>query len=177
MFEIHCPDCQASVAVSAAKAGDTVACPKCAQTIQVPKLGELRKLESNQSAATDSDIADGRLTGGRSFLFAALALVGLLCLLGAAFCAVNWFTTEAPLTTQRHIDELETQYAQINSAQLIREFEDITKFGVDVPTPYAYRTMVLAKQAWRNKTIAFGAFGLLAAFTAILIGRRRSVSK
>lgn len=158
--------------VSAAKAGDTVACPQCKHTVEVPKLGELRKLESIDSKAALA-VADRGLTGGRSFLFAALALVGLICLLGAAFCAVNWVTTEAPLTTQQHLDDLEVQYAKVNSAQLIREFEDITKYGVDVPTPYAYQTKVLAKQAWRNKTIAFGACGLLAAFIATIIGRRR----
>ena len=177
MFELTCPDCQSKVPVTPAKAGGEVPCTQCDRNITVPKLGELKTLPQVPAAgASPADVAPRGLSGGRSMAFAVLGAISLLCFLGAAFCGVNWATIEVPATSQTHLDGLKESYQQLSAARLIREYEDITELGVDVPQPYPYRTIELRKQAWGNKAIAFAGGGLLAAVLSVFIGRRTSAS-
>jgi len=175
MFELTCPECQSKVPVSPAKAGGEVPCPQCGENIAVPKLGELKKLPQVQDAGVSAiDDAPRGLSGGRSMAFAALGAVSLLCFLGAAFCGVNWATIEVPATSKTHLESLRETYEQLSAARLVREYEDITELGVDVPQPYPYRTIELSKQAWGNKAAAFAIAGLLAAGISVFVGRQSS---
>lgn len=173
MFQLTCPHCEAINEVSAAKAGGEIMCGNCQQTVAVPKLGELRDLPTAVSTAEQrSASADLGLSGGRSMAFASLGLVCLLSLLGAVFCGVNWSTIEVPMTTESHLALLEQRYGEVSSAQLIREFEDITQYGVDIPVPLQYRVIESSKQAWGQKTLGFLALALLSAILAVFVGRR-----
>ncbi len=175
MYKLTCPHCEATNEVSAAKAGGEIACDACHESIDVPKLGELRKhpaaTESGQSK-TAANAAVG-LSGGRSLAFVTLSLVCLLSLLGAVFCGVNWATTEVPFTTQKHLELLRDHYAHASSAQLIREYEDITEFGVDIPHPLLYRTLELKREAWKHKTIGFAVLSIATVVLAMIVGRQR----
>ncbi|MCM2374087.1 hypothetical protein [Aporhodopirellula aestuarii] len=173
MYQLTCPHCETANQVSTAKAGGQIECSACQGTIQVPKLGELRSLPTAEPSPQEraASTAAG-LSGGRSMAFAALGLVCLLSLLGAAFCGVNWSNIEVPLTTERHLEMLEESYAQANAAQMIREFEDITKYGVDIPNPLEYRTIEMRKQAWGQKTMAFAVAALVAFLLALFVGRK-----
>lgn len=175
MYKLTCPHCAAINQVSAAKAGGEIDCAACHDTVAVPKLGELRTLPAVGETSADKVAANAAvgLSGGRSLAFIALGLVCLLCLLGAAFCGVNWATAEVPMTTQKHLDLLKEDYAQVSSAQMIREFEDVTEFGVDIQNPLYYRTLELKREAWKSKTIAFASVAAAASVLAVLIGRRR----
>ncbi|EMI47135.1 hypothetical protein [Rhodopirellula sp. SWK7] len=173
MYQLTCPKCEAINEVSTAKAGGEISCSACHETIAVPKLGELRNLPSAEPTSQEraASTAAG-LSGGRSMAFAGLGLVCLLCLLGAAFCGVNWSNIEVPMTTERHLEMLEESYAEASSAQMIREFEDVTKYGVDIPTPLEYRTIELRKQAWAQKTMAFAGIAAVAFVLALFVGRK-----
>lgn len=175
MYELTCPECQTTNSVTPAKAGDEVICVECNHSIAVPKLGELKQLPLvDGSAKEDQHQAEpSGLSGGRSMAFAALGAVSLLCFLGAAFCGVNWMTIDVPATTESHLTDLKATYNIASSARLIREYEDITQYGVDIPQPYPYRTIELRKQAWGNKSVAFAGAGMLAAASSIVVGRRR----
>jgi len=173
MYRLTCPQCEAPQEVSAAKAGGEIVCVGCQQPIAVPKLGQLRELPmSAPNPEENAASAAIGLSGGRSMAFAALGLVSLLSLLGAAFCGVNWSTTEVLMTTQKHLATLEERYAESTASQMIREFEDITEFGVDIPAPLIYRDIELRKQAWGQKTVGFAGLSLVTFLTAIFIGRR-----
>lgn len=175
MYKLTCPHCAAINQVSAAKAGGEITCTECHDIIAVPKLGELRMLPAVGETSADKVAANAAvgLSGGRSLAFVTLGLVCLLSLLGAAFCGVNWATAEVPMTTQKHLDLLEENYAQASSAQMIREFEDITEFGVDIQNPMYYRTLELKQEAWKSKTVAFASVAAAAFVLALVIGRRR----
>jgi len=147
--------------------------------VPVPKLGELRQLpqvDESLGGATQAGEPTSGLSGGRSLIFAALSLIGVMGLLGAGFCAINWATIEVPTTTEDHISGLKAAYQEVTSAQLIREWEDITEYGVDLPVPYQYRTIELRKQAWGHKALGFLAAAGLALIVAFLIGRSRTPS-
>ncbi len=175
MYQLTCPQCETIHEVAAAKAGGEISCTNCHEVIAVPKLGELRNLPAAaNSAAADRDAsAPAGLSGGRSMAFAALGLVCLLSLLGTAFCGVNWSTTEAPMSTSKHLEMLGEMYSEVSASQLIREFEEITEYGVDVPAPLKYRTQELQKQAWGQKTIGFLALAAAAFVAALFVGRRQ----
>ena len=175
MYELTCPECQTANSVTPAKAGGELACAACSHSIAVPKLGELKRLPLVDGSAEKSQLQTGPsgLSGGRSMAFAALGAVSLLCFLGTAFCGVNWATINVPTTTESHLADLKATYRMASAARLIREYEDITKYGVDIPQPYPYRSIELRKQAWGNKSVAFAGAGLLAAASSILVGRRR----
>lgn len=176
MYKLTCPHCAAINNVSAAKAGGEITCEACHNSVSVPKLGELRKLPAGGETCADKVAANAAvgLSGGRSLAFVTLSLACLVSLLGAGFCGVNWATTEVPITTQKHLDMLKEQYAIASSAQMIREFEDITEFGVDIQNPLYYRTLELKQEAWKFKTIAFAAFAAVTFVLAVFMGRRRS---
>ncbi|TWT59169.1 hypothetical protein [Allorhodopirellula solitaria] len=175
MYKLTCPHCEAIHVVSTAKAGDEIVCDACQHTIDVPKLGELRQLPAAGETADARVAANAAvgLSGGRSLAFATLGLVGLLALLGAGFCGVNWATSEVPITTEGHLELLKEDYAAADSAQMIREFEDITEYGVAVEAPLNYRTMELEKQAWQQKTLTFAALAAVSLVLAVLVGWRR----
>lgn len=173
MYQLNCPHCEATHEVSAAKAGDEITCSACGESIPVPKLGELREFPTARPSHQEQASADAiGLSGGRSMVFAGLGLVCLLSVLGAAFCGVNWATIDVPMTTERHLAMLEEHYEEASSSQMIREFEDITQWGVDIPAPLEYRTIELRREAWAHKTMAFGAVAVLAFIAAIFAGRR-----
>lgn len=173
MYLLTCPHCEATHEVSAAKAGGEIECSACQKPITVPKLGELRNLPlagpSHEETAASTAIG---LSGGRSMAFAALGLVCLLSALGALFCGINWFTVDVPLTTEGHLAMFEEHYEHASSAQMIREFEDITHYGVDIPAPLEYRVIELRREAWGQKTMGFAAVAILAFLLALFIGRR-----
>ncbi len=175
MYQLTCPHCESINEVSAAKAGGEINCEKCHAILSVPKLGELRKRPSaveTSEARTAANAAVG-LSGGRSLAFISLSIVCLLALLGAAFCGVNWANTDAPMSTERHLELLRDEYAKVGSAQMIREYEDITEFGVDIPAPLPYRTQELEREAWKQKSIGFGILAASAFALAVIVGRRR----
>lgn len=176
MYQLTCPECQTANSVTPAKAGAEIACTQCDHPIAVPKLGELKQLplaEGHTAKLRDESEPHG-LVGGRSMAFAALGVVALLCFLGATFCAVNWMTIKVPMTTETHLTDLKKLYSVASSARLIREYEDITRYGVDIPQPYPYRLIELKKQAWGNKSVAFAGAGMLAAVASVVVGRRRN---
>lgn len=179
MYKLICPHCQAANEITAAKAGGEIACNTCHESIVVPKLGELRQLPSTGETSESKVAANAAigLSGGRSLAFMTLSLLSLLSLLGAGFCGVNWATTEVPFTTQKHLESLRDQYATASSAQLIREYEDITEFGVDIPNPLQYRTLELKREAWKHKTISFAILAAIVFVLALIVGRRRRVKK
>lgn len=175
MYELNCPDCDAINPVSPAKAGGEITCAACDRPIPVPKLGELKRLPTSGDRLADAgtNAAARGLSGGRSMAFAALGAISLACFLGAAFCGLNWATTEVLVTTDSHVADVRETYQQLSSARLIREYEDITELGVEVTHPYPYRVTQLNKQAWANKALAFAAAGIVAAIASVFVGRRQ----
>jgi hypothetical protein len=179
MYLLPCPHCEVSTAVSPARAGDQIPCPHCGQNIAVPKLGELRQLPTAEND-TATEKADARSAEGRAnrptVLFTALGLLAAGLFLAAAFCAVNWATITIPMTTEAHIDEFRQAYQEVSSAQMIREWEEINRSGVDLPAMYQYRVMELDKLSWlQNAGLFFGA-GLLAVLGAVFVGRSGQAS-
>lgn len=183
MPSLKCPQCNHDVTVSISQAGAQVSCPSCQATIQVPKLGDLKRL-TEAAAAGDPQSSPPPLpstnlanqTASRVLFGGALAVAGLSAIV-ATFCLVRYLSIEVPATTEIHIEEIDRMYHGVSAAQLIREWQQMEKNALDVAFPYNYKKLEVEKARWaRNTAIAGGvsAIGILmAVFLGLADSRRR----
>ncbi|MEM9588021.1 MAG: hypothetical protein AAGA03_12140 [Planctomycetota bacterium] len=170
MYLLPCPECSQSLTVSPAQAGDHVDCPSCQASIAIPKLGELRQLET---AETDGDAAShrsGEVSFTRQIAFVGLAMVVTASLLMAAFCGIRWVSHPSQTTPDSFIASLEETYNNASTAQMIREWEDMERFGVDLATPYSFYAEYQEKQQWRTKAMFAAGVGLFALIGCVGLG-------
>ncbi|MFK8114451.1 MAG: hypothetical protein AB8B91_19770 [Rubripirellula sp.] len=170
MHQLPCPSCQAPIPVSPSQAGDRTTCPKCSAEVDIPKLGELRQLpvEDSQTANPESRQAAGG--GGKGFIFLALGMIGVVSLLMAGYCGIRWVLIDVPATSEIHIADYKERYENLTAAELVREYEDMEKFGVELAGPFKYKLDELKKTAWGGKAAGAGVVGLISIAGAFLIG-------
>ncbi len=180
MHLLPCPHCQASLTVSTTQAGDSTVCPNCQATVPIPKLGVLRNLPV---AETETD-RDPRVRGDvaeRSLLFqVGYGLAGLVAaasLLIAGFCGIRWAFSEVPATTEQHIANFREELSKRTAAELVREYEDMEKRGIDLGIPFKYKELAMRKAKWGQDASIAASVGVLALLVAIALamqGRRKS---
>jgi hypothetical protein len=175
MYSLTCPHCQASISVSPAQAGDEISCQACGNAVRVPKLGELRQLpRADEPTATEKSLDDSEV-GGRNMGFVFLGSIATICLLVASFCGIRWAMLSTPITTAEHIEHLRNAYKVAKPAELIREWESMEKYGVDIATPYNYHREATEKRGWGTNAVIAGGIGalcILAAWGLTQSGRR-----
>lgn len=158
-YLLSCESCDTTLEVSPAKAGGQVECPSCNGSVPVPKLGVLRGLPVAQSGA---DQPPARSSGGGQFVFAAMAAIALLCFIAAGYCGIRWAMIEVPMTTEQNIADVEQKYAELPAANLVREWEDMEKYGMDLVGSFGYHVLQKQKDGWRNGAVATSGIGVLA---------------
>lgn len=176
MYLLPCPSCQTSITVSPSQAGDTTTCPACQSAIDIPKLGQLRQLDRAEQTPS-ATVGPREVSTGRQIGFMVLGLVAIASLLAAGFCGIRWALIEVPTTTDEHVAELREAYHTLSAAELIREYESMEKYGLDLGSPYKYKQIENEKKAWGNKATATAIVGGLAVIGAVivgLVGRKRT---
>jgi ribosomal protein S27E len=175
MYSLPCGQCDQSITVTASKAGQEVECPRCGQTVVVPKLGELKGLAGLASGdeldPTAVDSSNPSAAG--SILFVFLALLATGCLVVATFCGIRWFLIDVPSTTGQHIAEIEAALMDASAAQLIVEYENLEKYGIDVDQPFGYQVIANTKAKWGYNALVAAAIGGVALIGAALSAMRR----
>jgi hypothetical protein len=181
MPTLTCPHCSHRLEVAVSRAGTEVPCGACGQSVTVPKLGELRELQSDTSATAGAtaggrDLSTGSPLGPR-LVFAALVAAAALASIVAAFALVRFAMIERPTTSAEHIAEIEEVYPQLPGARLVREWQHIEAFRPELANPFYYQIIANEKAAWlRQGLIALGLAVLFAAVAAgIVMARRRRV--
>ena len=79
-FHFPCPECDQSFEITTTQAGSEVACPHCSQTVALPTLGALKRLEpvDAPSGRKEKQKVSGWVTVGLAAgILAALAGIGL----------------------------------------------------------------------------------------------------
>lgn len=179
---ISCPLCSATVDVPTSRAGSEIECPSCKQTIPVPKLGELRKLQLQNSAATSNTTAPrdtiARNAGaGQRVAFGMLMAVAALAIVGASYCMVRYFAIQVPATTEDHLAEVEELYPQMSAAQLVDEWKQMEDFSEQLARPYMYQVIAEEKSSWLiNAMIGFAvaAIAAIIALISLAVGREKT---
>lgn len=175
MHLLPCPSCESSIEVAPSQAGNQITCPSCGASVPIPKLGQLRQLPRAEQSDQVRDTGAAREAGGGggSIAFGLLGLIATASLLIAGFCAVRWVLMEVPTDTESHIAELQAAYKDLKPAELIREYEQMEEFGLDMPMPYKYHTAQMERAVWgRNSLIAGGVF-LISLAAAVMLGMTR----
>jgi hypothetical protein len=170
---LPCPFCSAMVDVPSSRAGSEIDCPSCHNSVPVPKLGELRKLESEPISLAAKQAFAQSVTGNRA-AFALLMGIAAFAIVGASYCLVRFAAIDVPATTEDHIAEIEEVYAQMPAAQLVREWQEMEKFSPQIANPYVYQVIANERSAWlRNALIglAIAAVAGAIAFLSLSLGR------
>ena len=173
---LPCPSCSAMVDVPVSRAGSEIDCPTCHKTISVPKLGELRKLESNPISPAAKQALAGSATGNRT-AFALLMGIAVIAIVGGSYCLVRFAAIEVPATTEEHIAEIEEVYAQLPAAQLVREWQEMEHFSPELANPYVYQEIADERSEWlRNALVGFAiaAVSGVIAFLSLSLGRAKA---
>lgn len=180
MHLLPCPSCQSSIRVSPSQAGDATNCPACQTSVVIPRLGDLRKLPQEEDSAPSGShaaVAAGASTSTwRRVTFVILGLIATASLLIAGFCGLRWSLIDNPFSTEVHIATIRDQYSGLSAAQLIREYEEMDRYGLDLAAPYKYKVTESIKNQWgMNAVIAAGVGGLavLGAIAVSVSGRRK----
>ncbi len=176
MYVLPCPHCETDLTVTPARAGDDLQCPQCEQTVRVPSLGKIKNLPRTDGMAAEKRSVEPARNG---ILFALCGAFATIALIIAGFCGIRYSLIEIPVTEQEHIDSLKKRYQAAGAAELIREYEEMEKFHLELATPYKYKRVETEKQGWgRNAILAAGTSGLLLLGAAgLLVRDRKSASK
>jgi hypothetical protein len=110
-------------------------------------------------------------------VFAALLVIAGTAAVAGMFGAVRYFAITVPATTQTHINEVQRLYKEVPAAQLVREWQYMEKYDLDVATHYTYKKLEIEKAGWgRNSLICLAVFAV-ATGLSILIGMSESKRK
>ena len=178
MYVLSCPNCHTDVHVTPAQAGDRIQCGQCQGDVAIPKLGELRKLPKvDEPAAADPvSTRDGTNRSlGSTIAFVACCLIAGASLLAAGYAGVRWMIIAPTMTTESHLEAIESTFPAAEPASMVKEFQDMEDRSLDLTAPYGYHLVVMEKNRWRNNAlIAFGILvaGALGAFVAASTGRK-----
>ena len=156
-----CPHCSRPLEVATSRAGGEVPCPHCDRRVAVPKLGELRQLES-AAARTAAATAPAETSVARRIAFVTLLGVAAVAGLVGAFCIVRYAAITVPETTEGHLARIEEIYPQLSPAELVRDWQELEKFTPETTGPYVYQRIAAEKSGWLQQ----GLIGLAVAAIA-----------
>ena len=158
MYLLSCPNCQTGLTITPAQAGDTLSCPNCDSLVNVPKLGEIRQLPRSESEESPATKAKGSsMSAGATVAFVLLSGIAVLAFIVAGYSTVRWANINPPITNDEFLARMEEDYKVADAAQLVREFEDMEKYSMDLIHPYQFQQQVDKKNRWGlNALIAAG---------------------
>lgn len=158
MYLLSCPNCQSKLSVSPAKAGEQLECPDCSVLVDVPNLVALRKLPRSDSSVEGADSSTKASSNpGATIVFAALSAIALAALLMAGYTGIRWAMIDASKNTETFLEQMDGEYNRIDAAVLIREYEDMEEYSMDLVSPYKFHETVLEKRRWGWNTVLAGA--------------------
>lgn len=181
MPQLICPHCDQKISVAISQAGSKATCPSCQREVPIPTLRELRRL-ADLSENEEPSVSAGsirRLTSesavGRRIVFAILMLIAGTAAVAGLFSGIRYYAIETPATTEIHIAEIRRMYTEVPASQLVREWQQMEKFGLDTTSPYIYKTKAVEKASWgRNGLIGLSVFAISVIGAAVLgIGESR----
>ncbi len=170
MHLLPCTSCDNSFPVSPSQAGNQTPCPHCNATVDIPNLGALRLLPDADPAANETPRhLASETSAARRFGFGLFAFIAAGCLLVGGYCGIRWLLIDVPLTTEEHIAGMRDEYARMEPAGLIRDYEEMEEFGLELPEPYQYKIVENARSAWGRNTLIFGGVGLFSILMALVL--------
>ena len=154
MYLLRCNSCDKTTPVASTQAGGTIPCESCGNTNQIPTLGQLRKLEQQDSGEKGADARSGGSDRvGSRIGFVAFGFLTIAALLITCFCAVYWQSSGEGKTTETHIQEIRDEYKTIDPALLVVHFEVVEERPLEVSKPFTYHLEHMEKLAWKHRAL------------------------
>jgi len=183
MHLLPCSHCDVEIPVAPSQAGDQVICPGCDQPVTVPRLGQLRQFplaeEEKSSTAAGSRSSESQMPLGLRAAFLIAGLVAVGSLLVAGYCGIRWAMVDVPATSEYHIQDIHDALKETPAANLVREYEDMERYGLEVAQPYPYKLLELERRGWGNRAVVAGVIALIAVLVAVFVavlGRRKEAT-
>ncbi len=164
---LPCPHCSHRIEVAVSRAGAEIECPACHQSVAVPKLGELRQLDS--SSQKPSPVSASGAALGRRVAFVALLAIAAIASIIAAFGFIRAATITVPETTAGHIAEMSRIYSEVPAAQLVREWQHMETFHPETAAPHSYKLIADEKARWLRQGLIGLAVAAISAVAATLL--------
>jgi hypothetical protein len=174
MYLLPCSQCAQTIAVSVSKAGDVVTCSACGAEVSVPNLGELKRLPQDDAKASLDASVEAARAGKSPLVFISLGLIATAALLVAAYCGLRWSLIDIPITTESHIADYEREYKTVAPAVLIREYESMEKFGIEMVGPMKYVQLAGLRRQWGSSAATAAGVGLVSLMAAFALGSRKT---
>ncbi len=174
MPALPCPHCTTAIEVAISRAGSEVVCPQCQGNVTVPKLGELRQLQS--SADADVNLQRDEAATPWRVAFTVLAVATAFALLLSGYCLVRWAAIEVPLTMDEHLAHIQEFYLQAPPAELIADWQAMETYRPELAGPHHYQAIADTRADWRNKGILGAVIACVTAAMALFCGSRASAA-
>ena len=152
MYALPCSHCKAILSVSPARAGEDLPCPECQQSTRVPSLGKLKSLPRVDNDVSERSVLEEPSRGG--LWFSICGGLATLTLIAAGFCGIRYSLIAVPNTSQGHANEMKELYRSAGAAELIREYENMEEFRMELALPYKYKQVAIEKEQWGRSMIA-----------------------
>lgn len=115
LFLLPCPLCEAKNQISPRQSGQTLACTGCGQDIEVPKLGEIKRLPVAESANANRNRT---MSAARKGLFT--AGLALAVLFGGAGLGMHLYarSLHTPVDIEAHLQQTRDELRALEIPQL-----------------------------------------------------------
>lgn len=99
-----------------------------------------------------------------------LGMIAIGATVIASFCGIRWYIVDVPMTTEVHIAEYEKAYETLAPANLVREYEQMEEYALEMVPMYTYKKIERTKSDWGRSASIAGGVGFLAAIGAFVMG-------
>lgn len=106
-------------------------------------------------------------------MFILLSMVAVGALLVSGYCGVRWALVQVEATTESHSEEIRERYLASDPSVLIREFEDMEKYSLDLIAPYSYQKKANEKATWAGYASVSGLLALVCGGGGLALASRR----
>ncbi|QDV66946.1 hypothetical protein Poly24_06350 [Rosistilla carotiformis] len=171
MHLFTCP-CGESFPISAAQAGQSIVCPHCNQSIQLPKLRDLKQLPSAQ-VAEEASPARG-WSGGQGLLFSVIFACLLASLGMSAWSSYRWLQIEKPPTRAMMIATGEKEIDTYEAPQLLEFWMNYGQPGMGVRRMPGYAQVQVYRDSWKRWAFVSYAVATVCLIGLITVSRKKA---
>lgn len=151
-------------------------CPECSQSVAVPKLGDLKELPTIgelENVSAEKNFSSATVEADSPFVVVALGLIATAALLVASYAALRWYLSPVDLTTESHLELYQEEYQKLPAALMIREYESIEKFGLELPIATPYIKQAEQRRQWGTAAVGSAIAAALSIIGVAFLSRRR----
>jgi hypothetical protein len=117
--------------------------------VQVPKLGELRKLPVAEMSGDRVKASSGAEAGFTArLIFGLLVFVAIIAGGISAYGAMRWFNLPIPMTSDDHVRMGREEIAKRLPVELITDWQQYETIGLQERTPFPYQRMQNLRDHW-----------------------------